>query len=716
MFLILFLQELRRSFFTSLFVLAGTFGALIGIERVYMLIAPFLVIGGGDRSLDLSFLTRFLVPVCSFGLGAATFSRRVKESHILFLQTLPLNRRWVWLALVAARVLAFLFAVPLVLGVLAVVWTPSLRKIPGPAAALALWACAICFGAGLCVATLFRRTLSVYLGGGLLSLFIGQHVVLNMSNFADLETAANLRMASLIVPFVAVSAALCLVSCRTFVFGDFPHTRRRLKNWAFVAFVLVALFGLLQSRQFVEFLAGWRWELLIADVSPDGGHLSVVEKLRGHSRVNRHRVIDVGTGRTLIERPLTSVDRQLWTAGSKVLAITSYKLPRLVLSGLLPGRPMFVQILDRLAVDSVTVNRSLFDSDGIQGLETSNGQLLLFMRNVNRDGAIRLMDPVSGAEREIVHVEAASLGWLFKFGNEVLIDAPDQLGGNGQAWILGHELREIQSLPLPKTTVGDRRCSLMVQDTVYRSFVEYQAVLGRMFGKPVSGSASRSEGPSCYVVPGDAGLRVSLLEKSTTVFYLQSGPEAAAPELCVYRPPSASWRKLTDLLPLEKKPFQFPSPTEPVWIDGSVGDWFWGGSQRLRDHFHLDVRPIEGIAVFLDVSHDPSVAMLYDARLDQLLELGEVSDRSTEESSVGILTVAGTDGLIVWMRPSASAAAWTLFRYHPEVGRLESIGTVRTHPDLFLYFEPGGRRIEKDSANGTIVTRTPGAKPLQLWP
>src|SRR6188474_301341 len=126
MFLSLFLRELRRSFVTALLVMGGMFGAIMLIERLYILLARYLT-SAVEPSLDLRGLMRLLLPLCCYGLGAATFSRRVKETHFLFLQTLPMNRHWVWLALVSSRVLALLAAIPITFVVLAVVWNPEIR-------------------------------------------------------------------------------------------------------------------------------------------------------------------------------------------------------------------------------------------------------------------------------------------------------------------------------------------------------------------------------------------------------------------------------------------------------------------------------------------------------------------------------------------------------------------------------------------------------------
>lgn len=245
----LFFLEFRRAVTPFVLFALASWGVM-SIAELWFVRRTKDVVGVHDV---FSRVMLVLIIAIAFPAGARAFSKEFKDTHFLFLQSLPITRRRAWAVLVLAN-----FSASLLSAALFFVLRPSLLQGDGDSgrAAGILWGTFLTyfllFCAGCCFSPLFVRPIFSFLSGFLVTaLVITESALIAGYLGSDARYALNLPVLVgrdidylfLVVAWALVCMLYLLLSLRFYVLGEFNLLRTQIRNNLRLAASLGILFS-----------------------------------------------------------------------------------------------------------------------------------------------------------------------------------------------------------------------------------------------------------------------------------------------------------------------------------------------------------------------------------------------------------------------------------------------------------------------------------------
>jgi hypothetical protein len=308
-----------------------------------IVVAAIMVVRLGPSGNEFGGIVQGLTVVfliwSGFLAGARLFSREFKERHVLLVQTLPLARPLAWAALFLGGLAAGLTALTLLvlvrpsLGALGDFAIPTEVGDPQTLVAVLLLLHLVFFAAGTCYGLLLSGTAVHALGLVATVVVVVQGLMLVVTLRGNPLSAEPAAQESLFDPTnlpglseVAVLLVLALILYATlsawfYVRGEFVLAERRWRNLAWLLTGHVAFFGAFDG---LSQMGVNRAPLVLGEntdavaVSPDGRHLSVIERRAGFPRFSRVQVVEIPTGRLLASREIADLGRLVWSGETLV--------------------------------------------------------------------------------------------------------------------------------------------------------------------------------------------------------------------------------------------------------------------------------------------------------------------------------------------------------------------------------------------------------------
>jgi hypothetical protein len=494
----LFVREFRTALVPNLVTVGAILGTLAAVERLYG-----LRLGKAEdvqAFIDVALLVGLVVS--GFISGERCFPAEVKESRILFFSSLPISRRWAWLAIVSARLVAALASLTLVVALRRpLLESADLTKTGiSLVAALVLGAYILFFFAGTLFALLFRRTFFSYIAGFLVlslllieTLFSTSYSMLAPQLSMIALPPALFWQGSRFPPFLVVFLSVLLLSSlflswRFFVLGEISNPKRRGRNQILSAIIATAYLGIafcvVSSTAFAAF-GSIRGAVNLPNalfvrktppfnLSPDGRLLFVFESSNNRPFLVRVNIVDTGSGHVIGRSVYGGAGWGFWSDPGYVLnplVINNSPLDRW--GYLIQGSVDWIRISPR----GREVSRLRLK--GVEEVKTLvGGRALVVLREGNL-GKILLLDGASGLSAEIARAPLDGKVVADQDGKTALVFFENVVLPS-RAWVIDSGAREVR---VPRT--GLRTSSQYVLfGEAFGSSEEAQAELLRRFGLP----------------------------------------------------------------------------------------------------------------------------------------------------------------------------------------------------------------------------------------
>ena len=193
---------------------------------------------------------------------------------------------------------------------------------------------------------------------------------------------------------------------------------------------------------------------------------------------------------------------------------------------------------------------------------------------------------------------------------------------------------------------------------------------------------------------GRQNFRVSYVDPSTWLFYLQPNSDGRTASLYAFDRSIQEWKRFETGLLLQENERRFVTASE--WIFEAADNL---GTIRIDSQM--------GLAAYALEPEGKSSLHLYDARLDKLMVLAEVSKSAA--GRVDIVEITGFEGVVISYSDSA-------FIYSAGSGNAVAITTGAKSTRDVLYLDKEGKQVYLDSASGRIFQKTANAPDRLIWP
>ncbi len=707
----LFFLEFRRALTPFLLFILASFGALAVSERAYKYFqnAPSTIV----EIVNMLFVS--LIIIYGFPSGARTFSPAFRETHLLFLQSLPLRRERVWAALVLANLSASLLSLAALF-----VFRPSLLTTPpGEARAIDVLAVAmvgylLLFSAGCCFSLLFAKAILNYILGYLLTLAASFEIFLLLI-YSGSDPGFPVEEyfsfpASFDLPLAVVAYSLLVIiylafSLYFFASGEFNLTKVQIKNSlslaAFLLALFVALSACVDSGLFAVFdkwaTTSWGPE---AEVSPEGTYLLVVERRSDHLQFARISILEAKTGNlvgTIRQRGAAGIG---WSnEGDAVNVVVRGNSPLYRVGYILPGSDELV----RFSPHGRQLGRWRFLlSRVLAGAPSPGGKGLLVVRRGD-EGRILSIDGRTGALEELASGVVKDWSQILKVSDGQLVIF-ENLSVPSRAWLVGSQAKEIQWVPRRANEQGGM---CMVGGTLYSSEEACQKAASDLapFRNETKGRLG-TQRHGVYLFGANQkeqfGNTIADLDKGGTVFYVQPDLPGSNGEFLVFDRQKGDWRPVAESIALD----------------------LGGGSSTDIPRIAFGLRFVTvdsslGLATYYVERGDRLVGYLYDAGIDKALELESIPKPHPPEIAETAMrrfeNMRGV-GIFLWTR-SPERFNVTAFRYVPHSGEVTKVPWMSERaPNQLLYMDDRGNQVHASSNPVRIVWLGADQTERQLWP
>jgi hypothetical protein len=660
-----------------------------------------------------------IVVVIAFPAGARAFSKEFKETHFLFLQSLPLTRQRAWAVLVLANLSASLLSVAVFF-----VLRPSLLQglgDPEKARQIVGWtflAYCLFFCAGCCFSPLFVRPIFSYLSGFLVttavvieSLLIAFYLGSDARSALDLPVPLgnNIDDLFLVVAWALVCMVYLLLSLRFYVLGEFNLFRTQVRNNLRLASSLAILFlFLIACVNAGVFAAFDTWEVDWYGYGDEWGptngkQVLVFERRTHHPQFARIHILDLRTGALVGSFEHRGLAFAGWSSGNDGLAVLVREDSPLYRVGyLLPGSD---QLLG-LSPDARELHNTRFLFSRIHALEPLAGGRTLLVVESGESGKIEILDPSNGELKELGGGYLDGWAWNLPVKNGNLIWFRN-VAAPTRVWRVGSEIRELTwaSSPEPES---DWAC--VIEGLVYKTTpacVRAVAKLYPFYGEKVSSNQPR-EGEGWYVHPAPRVVsynspRVFDLDSTGKPFYLQQDPTTHQGRLFVFPGPQQSWRLIGQDIPLRS-----------ASVPAAGSDYFFPSFSSS-----LQVDLIKGLVVFYVQKGNKVTGFLYDAGLGKTIEVGELElPPAPQEAWIRMNQFPGMKSVvIVFQKNSTRGFEGFTFKYAPQSGIITRIPPAVWHNQGFMiHMDEDGNLAYSVWNPYRIFSVSADQKERQLWP
>ncbi len=715
----LFLLEFRRAVTPFVLFVLASWGALFIAELwfVHQTKEPVAVHDVIDR------LILIIVIVIAFPAGARAFSKEFKDTHFLFLQSLPITRQRAWAVLVLASLSASMLSVALFF-----VLRPSLLQgVGGPEnAPQILWgtflAYFLLFCAGCCFSPLFGRPIFSYLSGFLVTAaLVGESLLIAAYLGSDatqvwenpIPIGRDIDRAFLVVAWTFVCMVYLLLSLRFYVLGEFNLLRTQVRNSLRLAASLGVLFLFLivcvNAGVFAAFDTwepGRYWYGWFGDewTGTNGKQVLVVERRAFHPQFVRIHVLDLRTGAIVgnfKRRGMASAGWSNENGGLEVLVREDSPLYRV--GYLLPGSDQLLS----LSPEGRELHSTRFIFSRVHALQPLTGGRTLLVVKSGELGKIETVNPGNGELKELGGGYLDGIAGNLRVNNGNLITFVN-VAAPTRVWWVGSETREFKWAPSPEP---ESSWACVIEGLVYKSKSACFRAVAKLypFHSENASFSQQTEGAGWYIHPASplgyqnwstGGFN---LDKTMNVFYIQQDPTTHRGRLFVFQGPQQSWRPVGRDIPLLASHFS------PIGSD----DFFPSSSPS----FHID--SIQGLAAFYVKKGNKVTGFLYDARLGKTIELGEL-DLPPDPREIRIRMTqfpAMKSVVIFFYRNSSQAYEGFTFKYAPQSGVITRLPLPGWHGqgDLIHMDEDGNLAYSLDDPF-RIISVNADQKPRQIWP
>jgi len=716
----LFLLQFRRSLTPFLLFVFATYGALYAFELWGVHSAKGDPAAAADihRAVTLIILT--IILGIAFPAGANAFPREFKDTHFLFLQSLPIRRQRAWAILVLANFSSFLLS-----SAIFFVLRPSLLEpMADPAASwTALEVCALIyfllFCAGCCFSLLFARPIFYYLGAFLANGVVGTELVLmglylGSSESREVGISTFMAIGPLFdLPFLAVGLLLAslvylLLSMWFYVLGEFNLIRTQIRNGAWITASLGALLALLALgvnagvfSLFDTWEAEW-WDRSNI-VSADGKYAAVFETRASHPQFTRIHILDVMDGAIVGTVEKQGMAGARWVDESDVLhVIVREDSPLYRLGYVLPGSDQFLTI----SPQGREIQRKRFAFSRVQASRALAGGKTLLVVSGGDSGKILSMDNSTGETKELGsgYLDGGARIWHLTNGDLVWFR---NYRAPSRAWLVGSEIHELNPGPSPKPDEG---FVCIVDDFLFKTNESCLKEVSKLYPPPATAESGRkTSSQGWYLVPPpliDDFMGVwplsAYVDHTMAVFYVEQQPSAQEGRLFVFRGPDQGWRLVAQGIHLS----MWDVHTDGIYTSGTA----------------LGADSTAGLAAYYIEKGDRVFAYLYDSKLDKTVDLGNLPKPDpVHEMHISMRRFPGMKSEAIFFHQTRSPKFEGLaFKYVPQSGSLTKLELAAMHgentPNSMAHLDEEGNQIYALWYPYRLIFEGADHKQRQLWP
>lgn len=707
----LFLLEFKRALIPFAISVLAIFGGLSIFERV-------MIHFGQARENVEAVMTGVLGAVAigfAFPCGARTFSRELKENQSLFLQSLPMSRRWTWTILVLANLSALVCSLVLV---------PMLRPSVG------IWLMSDkgwvsieffpLFAAGCCFSLLFMRTLLTYIVGAIVTSALLLEISLCAIYFVpepglpgEYFGPEYFDFGFWLVASGAMTVLFFLLSLRFFTRAEFQLLKMQLKNGVALflsALAYILVLWVLQISGIFALRDPWGLgSYQGALISPDGKQMVLVEHRENHPQFSRISILDIGTGNVLFQSRQRGAIDAVWMPRRDAVGIVvrgSSALDRL--GYVLPGSDSVL----RISTGGKKLGATKFWFSQITDFSALGDHQFLAVVHEGDAGKVLAIDDLgvarelcSGTLRNGSAIEVFDDRALVRFNNDPF---------PSKVWSVGAQVKELEWVPSKGRTDW---MTCVMGDRAYESLKMCADELAKSYPFADRGNEPKNtEKAGAYVLGNDPrvihrrpswgwwGSRFVPIEASTWVFYLEAGKQNRTGKLHVFQKQKHAWLPVAEGIPLDANQMNMLSHLH-VLFGLSSGQ--------------IDSRA--GLAVYIVQRAGTDRAYLYDANIGKTMEVAAV-EKQDRTVSVGMAFIPGMEGVLVYVNQRrGTEGTFEYFEYALKSGLLTPVTIRAWHPDLLLYIDNQGNQIYIDRfrwepGQRKLIYAGADQRQRQLWP
>jgi hypothetical protein len=705
----LFLLEFRRALTPFVLFVLASCGALY--------IAELWFAHQTKKSLELhgviNSLMFIIVIVIAFPAGARAFSKEFKDTHFLFLQSLPITRHRAWAVLVLANLAGSVLSVALFFVLRPSLLTQGIGD-PGKAPDIlseTFLAYFLLFCAGCCFSPLFGRPIFSYLAGFLVTaavvgesfLIAGYSSSFSLGVWEDLEPfGRNIDIIFLAVAWMLVCVVYLLLSLRFYVLGEFNLLRAQVRNNLRLAASLGILFVFLIVSVHAGFFAaldGWEpaWYWYGDEGRPSNGkYIFVLEHRSIHPEFARIHILDLRTGAVLGHLERRGLIHSWWSNENGGLeGLVRDNSPLYRVGYLLPGSDQLLS----LSPEARELHSTRFTFSRIHALQPLAGGRTLLVVSSGEFGKIESLDPSNGKLEELGggYLDGSAGSLPVKNGNLIWFqnaEAPTRV------WWVGSDTRELKWAPSPEP---ERNPACVIEGIVYKSESACVRAVAKLY--PFLGekaSFNQQGGVRGWYVRPRWGM--FYLDTTMKIYYIQQDPTSHQGRLFVLLGPQQSWRLVGEGIPLSPYGAQSISPGQVFFPNNSNS---------------LSVDSIKGLVAFYIEKGNKVTGFLYDDGLGKTIQLGEL-EMPPEPQGIRI-TMTQFPGMesvvILFQKYSPQAYEGFTFKYAPQSGMITRLPTNRWPAQAsLLHMDEDGNLAYSLWDPYRIISVSADQKQRQLWP